>query len=110
MEIHFAAQNRDIGLCCASSFALRNYDPTSLEFPLWKFILLRKTMILDRNCFYADKSNRNSEKPQMWFFNIMPALSIFPGRHQPSIFDANELNFCVRNGNRWDLAAINTDL
>ena len=36
-------------------------------------------------------------------------LSIFPGRRQPSIFDVKELNFCVRNGNRWDLFAINTD-
>ena len=35
--------------------------------------------------------------------------SIFPGRYQPSIFDACELNFCVRNGNRWDLTATNTD-
>ena len=28
---------------------------------------------------------------------------IFPGRFQPSIFGADELNFCVRNGNRWTL-------
>ena len=34
--------------------------------------------------------------------------SIFPGRLQPSIFDANELNFRVRNGNGWNLIAINT--
>ena len=34
---------------------------------------------------------------------------MFPGRFQPSIFGANELNFCVRDGNRWDLIAINTD-
>ena len=75
MEIHFAAQNRDI----------------------------RQELLLLKN-------SRNSEKPQEWFFNIVPALSIFPGRYQPSIFDASELNYCVRNGNRWDLAAINTDL
>ena len=37
-------------------------------------------------------------------------LSIFPGRRQPSIFDASELNFCVRDGNRWILTAINTVL
>ena len=35
-------------------------------------------------------------------------LSIFPGRRQPSIFDANELNFRVRNGNGWNLLAIDT--
>ena len=40
----------------------------------------------------------------------MLALSIFPGSHPPSIVDANELNFCVRDGNRWTLIAINTNL
>ena len=34
--------------------------------------------------------------------------SIFPGRLQPSIFDTDELNFCVRYGNRCDLIAIST--
>ena len=32
----------------------------------------------------------------------------FPGRVQPSIIGAEELNFCVRDGNRWDLFAITT--
>ena len=35
--------------------------------------------------------------------------SIFPGSHPPSIFDTGELNFCVRNGNRWILTAISTN-
>ena len=39
----------------------------------------------------------------------MLALPIFPGSHPPSIVGACELNFCVRDGNRWDLIAINTD-
>ena len=39
----------------------------------------------------------------------MLALPIFPGSHPPSIVGANELNFCVRDGNRWTLAAINTN-
>ena len=34
--------------------------------------------------------------------------SIFPGGHPPSILGANELNYRVRNGNGWDLAAIST--
>ena len=33
---------------------------------------------------------------------------IFPGRYQPSIVGAWELNFCVRNGNRCGLPAIST--
>ena len=39
----------------------------------------------------------------------MLALPIFPGSHPPSIVGAHELNFCVRDGNRWTLMAINTN-
>ena len=39
----------------------------------------------------------------------MLALPIFPGSRPPSIVGAYELNFCVRDGNRWTLAAINTN-
>ena len=39
----------------------------------------------------------------------MLALPIFPGSRPPSIVGANELNFCVRDGNRWTLTAINTN-
>ena len=36
-------------------------------------------------------------------------LSIFPDSCPSSIVDASELNYCVRNGNRWTLTAIGTD-
>ena len=39
----------------------------------------------------------------------MLALPIFPASRPASIVDANELNFCVRDGNRWTLTAINTN-
>ena len=39
----------------------------------------------------------------------MSALPIFPGRHQPSIVGADELNCRVRDGNGWTLIAISTD-
>ena len=42
------------------------------------------------------------------FKEISRHLPIFTGRLQPTIFGASELNFCVRNGNRWDLTAIDT--
>ena len=35
-------------------------------------------------------------------------LPIFPGRCHPSIFGTTQFNFCVRNGNRWDLSVIST--
>ena len=40
----------------------------------------------------------------------MSALPIFPGRLQPSIVGAGELNCRVRNGYGWTLTPINTDL
>ena len=40
---------------------------------------------------------------------FVSALPIFPGRLQPSIFGASELNCRVRNGNGWTLTAISTD-
>ena len=42
------------------------------------------------------------------FLSSWRHFSIFPGRLQPSIFDVDELNYCVRYGNRWILIAINT--
>ena len=41
---------------------------------------------------------------------LMLALPIFTASHPATIVGANELNFCVRDGNRWTLAAINTNL
>ena len=41
--------------------------------------------------------------------SLMLALPIFPGRRQPSIFGAGELNFRVRDGNGWTLTAISTN-
>ena len=40
---------------------------------------------------------------------LMLALPIFPASHPASIVGACELNFCVRDGNRWTLTAINTN-
>ena len=40
--------------------------------------------------------------------NCIRRRPILPGRFHPSTFSAVELNFCVRNGNRWDLHAIIT--
>ena len=41
--------------------------------------------------------------------SFVSALPIFPGRRQPSIFGASELNCRVRDGNGWTLTAISTD-
>ena len=39
----------------------------------------------------------------------MLALPIFTASRPATIVGANELNFCVRNGNRWTLITINTN-
>ena len=43
------------------------------------------------------------------FFEIRQ-LAILPDLGWSSTFAVDELNFCVRNGNRWILIAISTDL
>ena len=43
-------------------------------------------------------------------FDWNPAISYPPGRSVPSTFGVDELNFCVRNGNRWILIAIITGM
>ena len=58
--------------------------------------------------FYAQQKSDPQNTSR--FFNLCWHRSIFPGSRPPSIFDTDELNFCVRNGNRWILIAISTDL
>ena len=50
-----------------------------------------------------------AKKPRPFGRGCVLALPIFPGSRPPSIVGANELNFCVRDGNRWTLTAINTN-
>ena len=49
------------------------------------------------------------KKPRLFSRGFMFALPIFPASHPASIVGANELNFCVRDGNRWTLMTINTN-
>ena len=43
------------------------------------------------------------------FLLVNQQLPILPGRLQPSTFGVYELNYCVRDGNRWILIAIATE-
>ena len=49
------------------------------------------------------------KKPRPYGRGFVFALPIFPGSHPPSIVGVHELNFCVRDGNRWTLMTINTN-
>ena len=50
-----------------------------------------------------------AEKTSYFRRRFVFALPIFPGSRPPSIVGAHELNFCVRDGNRWTLMTINTN-
>ena len=52
---------------------------------------------------------RQKKSPDFSVEAVVLALPIFPGSRPPSIVGADELNFCVRDGNRWTLIAINTN-
>ena len=55
------------------------------------------------------KHKKGVSKETPFFLNKKkPALTNFPRSRRPSIVGAKELNCCVRNGNRWNLFAINT--
>ena len=59
--------------------------------------------------FTCRKANLTEKTPAAYAAGVLYRhRSIFPGRRQPSIFDTDELNFCVRYGNRCDLIAIST--
>ena len=49
------------------------------------------------------------KKPRLFSRGFVFALLIFPGSRPPSIVSVHELNFCVRDGNRWTLMTINTN-
>ena len=49
------------------------------------------------------------KKPPAFAGGSVFALPIFPGSRPPSIVGVHELNFCVRDGNRWTLMTINTN-
>ena len=60
--------------------------------------------------FPAESAFRiKKNQTEVWFFLFMLALPIFPGSRPPSIVGVHELNFCVRDGNRWTLMTINTN-
>ena len=54
---------------------------------------------------YLVKTKRQAHAPVLM---IIQQCSIFPGRRQPSIFDDEKLNFCVRYVYRWILFSIAT--
>ena len=59
--------------------------------------------------FFAPKCNKKRPKISLRAFRSSRRLPIFTSRFQLTILGTSELNYCVRNGNRWDLTVIVTD-
>ena len=49
------------------------------------------------------------KKPRPFGQGFVFALPIFTASHPATIVGVHELNFCVRDGNRWTLTTINTN-
>ena len=52
---------------------------------------------------------RQRKKPTTFVVSFVFALPIFTASHPATIVGVHELNFCVRDGNRWTLMTINTN-
>ena len=57
----------------------------------------------------SSSPGQKKRPPHQRYGGLVSALPIFPVSHPTSIFGGSELNFCVRDGNRWTLAPISTD-
>ena len=79
----------------------KNGDPWENRTPDFA-VRGRRLSRLTKGPYFGEKAgfSPNKEKSRH--------LPIFPGRLQPSIFGTTKLNFCVRNGNRWNLCVIGT--
>ena len=63
------------------------------------------------SAWWTSFSNRYQKTTKKHLFTgaqLNRQLSILPGRRHPSTFDVQVLNYCVRNGNRWNHLAIAT--
>ena len=63
-------------------------------------------------CFLLKRFQDKRKTLQNFFWSVFCSsrrLPIFTRRFQRTIFGTSELNFCVRNGNRWNLTVIDTD-
>ena len=77
--------------------------------PSWRLLYYNSRQLIQVSGFNQLQYKEDKKEPTAEAVGFMLALPIFPGSHPPSIVGANELNFCVRDGNRWTLIAINTN-
>ena len=96
----FSAAN-DPSRCRQAISAKRRWQ---LKTKIYNYVLNRiLTKLTALHEIHTTKKRRSKDR------RLVLALSIFPGRCQPSIVDRNELNYRVRNGNGWTLILISTN-
>ena len=79
------------------------------RLPLKGGVFIIKTIFIKITLSKLYAQQKSDPQMRVAFLNLCWHRSIFPGSRPPSIFDTDELNFCVRNGNRWILIAISTN-
>ena len=99
MEEYFSA--------AAQSVAGLSYGGTRLWREYLNIISVDKRLNLLRKFQGMSSQNcpKTNERLEPCLTSVVSCwrIPIFPGRLQPSIVGTTELNFCVRNGNRWTL-------
>ena len=99
MEEYFSAAAQSVaGLSYGGTRLWREY-PNVISVDKRLNLLRKFKGMSSQNC---PKTNERLE-PCLTSVVSCWRIPIFPGRLQPSIFGTTELNFCVRNGNRWTL-------
>ena len=100
--------------CCRQSDSVVQKSPFFRTGLCWRYLFsrLEASIVLPAaTCRWhvAGKAIPRQRKSSTLLWSFMLALPIFPASHPASIVGASELNFCVRDGNRWTLTAINTN-
>ena len=116
--VDFAKQNLTSRTTRCSMFyaSLRSFKTWALRIPrrYCTLYFLHTSTILAGS--WPDEARSDSSvKKRRPYHSVWPSflinqrLPILPGRFQPSTFGVYELNYCVRDGNRWILVAIATE-
>ena len=95
---------------CSTDWAMEEYCPPQLSrLPAWameEYSVQDYIGILAAACVSEPFCSENEREVRTLRLTSVVScwrIPIFPGRRQPSIVGTTELNFCVRNGNRWTL-------
>ena len=103
-------------MCCIRSLASRGRPrrfPKGDRKALWsrpqaRNLRLQQSNRLKREQYQSPFSKRKSREPIGSLLYGIRRRPMLPGRVQPSTFGTERLNFCVRDGNRWDPLVIAT--